>query len=151
MGEGVDAPLVLLAMMVLAMLRMLVPPKPLSLKMPPPFPALLPERVELVMVRVPPPPGPPPGPLQIPPPLPFVAVLPERVELVMVRVPPPPLLMAPPLAGEVLPERVELLMVRVPKLEMPPPPLKPPVLLLLERVELVMVRLLLWPLRMPPP
>ena len=112
-------PLVLLAMMVLAMLRAPV----LSLKMPPPDVAELPERVELVTVRV--------VSLKMAPPL-VVAELPERVELETVPVPAPVLRMPPPLK-EVLSEMVELETVRDPKLKMPPP--KPPTAVLLERVE----------------
>ena len=118
-------PLVLLAMMVLAMLRVPL----LSLKMPPPDVAELPERVELVTVRV--------VSLKMAPPL-VVAELPEKVELKTVPVPAPVLRMAPPLK-EVLSEMVELETVRLPpKLKMPPP--KPPTAVLLERVELVTER-----------
>ena len=129
-----------MAMMVLAMLRV-----PLSLKMPPPVIAELPEMVQLVTVEVPEAPLriPPPPPLKlavlpeiveldmervprlkIPPPLPCVAVLPEMVELETFRVL-PGALKKPVLPNEILPEIVELVTVRVPLLKnAPTPPLE---------------------------
>ena len=107
----------------------------LLLKMPPPcLAAEFPDMVELETVRV----RllllkmPPPLP---PPPLPklVVAELPERVELEMVMV--PSWLKMPPPYFALLPERVELETVRLPVLEIPPPY----VALLPERVELVRV------------
>jgi len=123
---------VLLAMMVLAMLRMptvelklLIP-----LKMPPPRDdAELPERVELVRVRV------APALLMMPPPK--GAVLPERVELVTVNKL-PKLPMPPPELVALLPEIVELETVPVPAKKIPPPM---PTAVLSEIVELVTVRL----------
>ena len=91
----------LLAIIVLAMLRV---PK---LKMPPPFPALLPARVELVTVALP--------RFKIPPPS-YRAELPKRVELVRLRVLPLRLRIPPPSLSAVLPERVELVRAREPLL-----------------------------------
>ena len=97
----ISPPLVLLAIMVLAILR--VPPYFL---MPPPLDAELPERVELETVAMP--------LVKMPPPSLEVAELPKRVELLTMRVapefaiPPPP----PPVAE--LAERVELDTVSVP-------------------------------------
>ena len=72
--------------------------------MPPPLlVAVLPESVELAMLRVP--------VLKMPPPL-LVAELPERVELAMLRV--PWLLKAPPLLEVFAPEIVKPEMVRLP-------------------------------------
>ena len=119
-------PLVLLAMMVLAILRGLA----LLLKMPPPLVAELPDKVELetVKVRVPT----PPVEFMMPPPL--NEVLLEMVELEMTKVPLLPI-PPPPLVAELL-ERVELETVAVeltvPPLKMPPPSLAE----LLEKVEL---------------
>jgi len=75
-GPAVSPPLVLLAIMVLAMLM-----EPASLRMPPPVFAELPDRVELerVILEVVP-------ALEMPPP-PTQAVLPDRVELMTVRLP----------------------------------------------------------------
>jgi len=73
--------------------------------MPPPPVDVLPERVELEMVRV------PLVRLLMPPP-PTVAVLPERVELVTVRM--PELLKAPPLPETCAPETVTPEMERLP-------------------------------------
>ena len=104
-------PLVLLAMMVLAILRL---PK---LMMPPPLNAELPEKVELVTVAL------ALLLLSMPPPL-FDAVLPEKVELETVRVAWLKLKIPPPLpAVEELPEKVELVTVRLPRvsLKMPAP------------------------------
>ena len=98
-------PLVLLAMMVLAMLRVPV------LAMPPPWLAEFPDTVELVTVTVPP-------LLAMPPPWP--AEFPDTVELEKLRIPPPSLNTPPPKIA-VLSKRVELVKATVPVLAMPPP------------------------------
>jgi len=80
--------------MVLAMLRVPDPRPPPKLLMPPPVVAVLPERVELVTVRVAP---------------------------IGLKLAPPPFWMPPPVLDAVLPERVELVTVRVALFWMAPP------------------------------
>ncbi len=139
MGED-ELITVLLAMIVLAMLRVLPP----LLYMPPPSEmplAELPERVEFVSVTI---------PLELwlkmPPPM-VVALLAENVELLMVEVLFELLKIPPPKFAE-LPERVELETVRAPLLKIPPP--KVPAVFP-ERVELLTVRVpeLLKPPQLP--
>ena len=105
---------------------------------PPPKPAVLPEIVELLTVRVPLLKKPPPMTVAVLPeivelltvrmpllkkPAPYFAELPDRVELEMERVALVLLKMPPPLLLVVaeFPERVELEMERVPELLKPPP------------------------------
>lgn len=89
---------------------------PVKLRMPPPFPGVVfPNKVELETVKL-------ELVLAIPPP-PLVALLFEMVELETEMVPPLKLLMAPPKPEVELPEIVEPEMVReVPWLKTPPPP-----------------------------
>ena len=100
--------------------------------MPPPNNAVLPERVELETVTV------PPGLLEMPPPS-LPAVLPERVELETLTPPELVLSTPPPSLVAVLLEMVELETVTVPKtaLRMPPPLL---LAVFPERVELETLR-----------
>jgi hypothetical protein len=118
-----------------------VSPKRLVLeKMPPPrrFTRLS-EKVELFTVTVPPP--------ELKMPAPSVALLPEKVESLTVAVASLSLYMPPAVPLEVLPERVALLTSRVPKLRMAPSSSA----LLPLMVELVIVRVPLSSLEMPPP